>query len=192
MSHPNFNSTIIDSSGGNILFYLLERGFGKEERELLKNGGTLNIWQDIFDGNTLNTSGAHLLMNQILRVADQIERKQGQNQGFQLPVGMGQGNVPGNTQGQMSPAQQTDEIQSIQELYTEVTSLLDREGFDVLRKNSIGDTVAGLAMLNKEEFVELWLNEGRPIDSKVFHVNRATGNKEEILIFNYLMKEIEV
>ena len=198
INHPNLNVGVTDVGGADTLFYYMSEGqVTKEALKLIELGSKIDVWQELFISKNVKTSTAHLIMSYAAGLSNKFmeksleEKKSAQNAPAsqtgqaaqnqpapQSPNGWGIG-------AGMMPVEEDDGMpKNVDELYDMVMGLMKNENIDLTRKNSLGNSIAALAMMGSDDFVERWLNDNNPVVDKIYEFDRKTANLREVLIIN--------
>lgn len=200
INHPSFNVNVKDNGGGDLLFYMLAEGeYSNNVRKLIDLGAKIDVWQDIFLGKNVKTSSAHLLMNIASRKSREFEAKSkaeekaakaAQNSN---PQSNAKNNINANSAwgNPLAPMMNTigqedadNGPKNVDELYADIMKLYNNENIDVTKKNSIGNSIAAIALTGSHDFVNLWLNDNNPIADEIFEFDRASGELQQVSILN--------
>ena len=201
IAHPQFNVNVVDVGGADTLFYYMSEGnLTDSALSLIDLGAKLDVWQDIFLAKNVKTSTAHLLMSAVTRMTHEFsqkskeEKKAAKNgnptnangqQAQQVPNGwgIGAGMLPAEAEEETSRIPKTNDG-----IYELVMDLFKKENIDVTKKNTLGNSIASLALTGSQDFVSLWLNDNQPIADKIFEFDRKSGEEREILLLNLWVK----
>lgn len=202
IQHPKFNVNIRDVGGADTLFYYMSEGqLTDNALALIDLGAKLDVWQDIFLAKNVKTSTAHLVMSAVTRMTHEIAQKSkeekkaakngangnnsNQQSAQQAPNGWGIG-------AGMVPVEEDEENSKIPKttdgIYELVMDLFKKENIDVTKKNTLGNSIASIALTGSQDFVTLWLNDNQPIADKIFEFDRKSGEEREILLLNLWVK----
>lgn len=203
IENPNFNVNVVDVGGADTLFYYMSEGkLTGNTLKLIELGAKLDVWQDIFLAKNVKTSTAHLLMSSVTKMTHSLEQKS-KEEAKAAKAAKAAGNTApapakapaapngwgiGATQGMMQEEEDSAIPQTTDGLYDLVMGLLKQENIDVTKKNTLGNSIAAIALTGSKDFVTRWLLDGNPIEDKIFEFDRQSAEEKEYLLLNYWVK----
>ena len=204
IENPNFNVNITDVGGADSLFYYMsEAELTDNVLKLIELGAKLDVWQDIFLAKNVKTSTAHLLMSAVTRMSHDFEPKtkeekkaalanqntknNNQQKAPQSPNGWGIG--AGMSATAALPTEEESKIPKTTEgIYQLVMDLFQQENIDLTKENTLGNSIAGIALTGSVDFVTQWLNDSKPIANKIYSFDRQSAEEKETLLLNLWVK----
>ncbi len=204
IENPNFNVNVTDIGGADSLFYYMsEAELTDNVLKLIELGAKLDVWQDIFLAKNVKTSTAHLLMSAVTRMSHDFEQKtkeekkaalanqnpqtNNQQKAPQSPNGWGIG--AGMSATAALPTKEESKIPKTTEgIYQLVMDLFQQENIDLTKENTLGNSIAGIALTGSVDFVTQWLNDSKPIANKIYSFDRQSAEEKETLLLNLWVK----